>query len=129
MVPQLIFGGSNGDVNFVAEDCKRNLCEGRFFQQVFEFLLCFTKTCSVGRVHKENDAIHFSKIIFPDAARGFMATKVKGPKANALDNQLFIVREQCWLVYGDIAIPQHSQKCGLSSIVKTQEAYFCIFPR
>merc|ERR1712217_534776 len=50
LLPQFIFGGSNRDVNFVAEDCKRNLCQRGVFQQASELLVCFTKTCSVCRV-------------------------------------------------------------------------------
>mmetsp|Transcript_27477 Transcript_27477/g.64115 ORF Transcript_27477/g.64115 Transcript_27477/m.64115 type:complete len:233 (-) Transcript_27477:21-719(-) len=119
---ELILRGCNWDVNLVPKHCEGHPAQGWLGKQPAQLLTCLREAGPVGRINKENDSIDVGQVVRPNTAGGLVASQVEGAEANAVDDQLLVVRVQRWLVAAQAVVLQHLEERGLASIVKPEEA-------
>merc|ERR1719270_2151323 len=120
-LPQLILRGSHRDVYFVAEHHDGHLREAGLLKKAVQLLFGLLEARTVRRIHEEDDAVHGSEIVLPDAARRLMAAQIERLEAHVLDEQLLKVGVERGRVRRHAVVLQHVQQSRLPRIVEAKE--------
>merc|ERR1719270_2200231 len=120
-LPQLVLRGSHRDVDFVAQHHDGHLREAGLLKKAVQLLFGLLEARTVRCVHEEDDTVHGSEIILPDAARRLMAAQIERLETHILDEQVLIMGVERGRMRRHAVVLQHVQQSRLPRIVEAKE--------